>query len=369
VKIAIVLPGGVDRSGVDRVIPSLLWLIERLARRHEVHVFATHQEPEPGDWDLLGAHIHNVGTARGTTRRLLGLFGAMHRDGARFDVVHAFFGWPAAAATIIGWRYRVPVVFHASGGEFVAISDIDYGMRTTIRGRLGLRVALAGAKRVTVASRYMQQLARAHGTDAECVPLGVAVDRWPVRPPRTRTQDRPLRLLHVGDLRGVKDQHLLMTAVGQLRDAGVCFTLDVVGLDTLNGATQASAAAQRVADVTRWHGVLRREALRSLMDEADLLVVTSRHEAGPLVLLEAAIAGVPTVGTAVGHIADWTPDGAVAVGVGDTSALAREVIALAADEPRRLRIAHEAQRRATEIDADFTAAAFERIYREITGTT
>jgi hypothetical protein len=40
-------------------------------------------------------------------------------------------------------------------------------------------------------------------------------------------------------------------------------------------------------------------------------------------------------------------------------------MALVADEPRRLAIAREAQRRAIAIDADNTAATFERIYREM----
>ena len=49
-KLAIVTPGGVDESGTERVIPAFLWLIERLARRHDVHVFALSQEPRPRDW-------------------------------------------------------------------------------------------------------------------------------------------------------------------------------------------------------------------------------------------------------------------------------------------------------------------------------
>jgi hypothetical protein len=40
-------------------------------------------------------------------------------------------------------------------------------------------------------------------------------------------------------------------------------------------------------------------------------------------------------------------------------------MALIGDEPRRLSVAREAQRRALAIDADFTAAAFERIYMEM----
>jgi glycosyltransferase involved in cell wall biosynthesis len=101
------------------------------------------------------------------------------------------------------------------------------------------------------------------------------------------------------------------------------------------------------------------------MDDADLLVVSSRHEAGPLVVLEAAVAGVPTVGTAVGHVADWAPDAAAAVPVGDADALARAMMTVDADDELRLRIARNAQRRAVAIDADFTADAFERIYREV----
>ncbi len=37
------------------------------------------------------------------------------------------------------------------------------------------------------------------------------------------------------------------------------------------------------------------------------MIISSRHEAGPLAVLEAAVKGVPTVGTAVGHIAEWAP--------------------------------------------------------------
>jgi len=103
------------------------------------------------------------------------------------------------------------------------------------------------------------------------------------------------------------------------------------------------------------------------MQESDLLVHTSRHEAGPMAVLEAAVAGVPAVGTDVGHVNEWAPDAAVAVPVGDACALADAVASLLDDEPRRLAIAREAQARATGIDADFTATSFERLYDEMLG--
>jgi glycosyltransferase involved in cell wall biosynthesis len=367
-KLALMVPGGVDRSGVDRVIPCLLWLVERLARRHEVHIFAFSQEPNADEWDLLGARVHNVGTTSGWRRRLISRFAAEHRA-SRFDVVHAFFGGQGTYATPIGWRHQVPVLLHAAGGELVGLRDIGYGMRCTARGRLAWRVAVAGARRITVATPYMQQLAAMHDVAADRVPLGVALDRWPPAEPRTRHPARPARLLHVADIRPVKDQVTLLDAAAHLRDAGLEFELDMVGFDTMGGFVQRAAAERGLGAVTRWHGVLRRDQLRALMDQADLLLVSSRHEAGPLVVLEAAVAGVPTVGTAVGHIAELAPDAAIAVPIGDSAGLARATAELLDAEPRRLLLARRAQQRALTIDADHTARAFERIYEDLRTTS
>jgi hypothetical protein len=67
-KIGLIVPGGVDRSARVRVIPVLLALIERLARRHQVVVIALHQEPEACEYPLLGAHVINLGLMPARTR-------------------------------------------------------------------------------------------------------------------------------------------------------------------------------------------------------------------------------------------------------------------------------------------------------------
>ena len=363
-RIALLTPGGVDRSGVDRVIPCLLWLIERLARRHDVHVFAFSQEAAPDSWELLGARVHNIGTLPGWRRRFFATFAAEHRT-ARFDVLQAFFGSHGTYAAAVGRRYSVPVTIYAAGGELVGLRDIGYGMRCGMRGRLALRLAVAGARRITVGTRYMQRLADDLGIPTELVPLGVALDRWPPAAPRARDVTRPARLLHIADIRPVKDQQMLLAAVGMLRRAGVPFQLDVAGYDTMNGAMQRVARDEGVDDVTHWHGVLHRDALRALAERADLLLHTSRHDASPVAVLEAAVAGVPAVGTAVGWVDDWAPAAARAVPVGDAAALAREIQALLADEPLRLALAREAQQRAVAMDADYTVGALERVYGEL----
>src|SRR5499427_7785047 len=64
-RIGMVVTGGVDASGRERVVPALLWLVERLARRHDVHVFALHYYREPRTYPLAGATIHDLGRVDG----------------------------------------------------------------------------------------------------------------------------------------------------------------------------------------------------------------------------------------------------------------------------------------------------------------
>lgn len=363
-RIALVVPGGVDRSGEERVIPAFVWLIERLARRHDVHVFAMHQERDYATWELRGAHVENIGTAPSRHWRFLTRFAAAHRA-APFDVVHALFGGVGAIAGLAAARHRVPCVLHLAGGEPVALPLIRYGSQLSARARLGLRVAIAGAQRVTVATRYMQSLVEAMGTRCDVVPLGVALDRWPARRPQRRELERTARLVHVGDLRPVKGQDTLLAAVAMLARDGLDVRLDIAGLDTMDGALQRSDAARALGERVTFHGLLSRDRLRALVEQSDLLVHASQHEAGPLCVLEAAVAGIPTVGTNVGQVRDWAPDAAVATPIGDAAALANAMALLLSNEPRRLHLAAEAQSRAMKIDADFTARLFEGIYADV----
>lgn len=372
-KVALLVPGGVDRSGTHRVVPVLLWLIERLAAMgHELHVFVHAQEPEPGEWPLLGALVHNAGRAP-RRLRMLAQLASEHRR-APFDLLHAFWVAPAGAvAAVAGRMLGVPVLLHLPGGDLTDLREIGYGARSRWRGRAWTRLALAGATRVTAPSDYILQQARALGVRAERLPHGVALDRWPPRPPRPRLPGAPARLLHVASLNPVKDQETLLRAALRLREMGVPFRLDVVGQDTLGGAVQRRAAelglggggADGADGPVHFHGFLTHPELRPWMERADLLLVTSRHEAGPLVLLEAAVAGVPAVGTAVGHLTEWAPDAAVAVPIGDPGALANETAALLRDEERRLTIAARAHARALREDADFTARATAALYAEM----
>jgi glycosyltransferase involved in cell wall biosynthesis len=366
-RLALVVPGGVDASGERRVIPALLALLARLARRHDVRVFALSQQPQPGHWRLNGIDVQNIGT-RWPVARAIGAICRQHRV-EKFDLVQSIWaGQAGLVATVAAGRVGLPAVIHLAGGELAALRDIGYGGRLTLRWRWFDAWALRRAAAVTAASQPIVDLAARLGVTATRIPLGVALDTWPPLPARRRQAGVPARLIHVGSLNRVKDQTTLLRATARLRDAGQDFRLDVVGEDTLGGAIQALARELGLVERVRFHGFLTQRELRPLMEAAHLHVISSRHEAGPLVLLEAAVAGVPTVGTSVGHVAEWSPGAALAVPPGDVTALAAAIRLLIEDESQRLELAARAQQRALAEDADFTARTFEALYRRILGS-
>ncbi len=361
-KIALLVPGGVDRTGEDRSIPVLLWLIERLARVHELHVFALRQEARPCIYPLLGATVHNIG-ARPRSARMIRSILAEHRR-TPFDVLHAYWAGPQGAiAGVVSQRTGVPVLLHLNGGDLVAMPDIEFGGLRSRRARVAFRYAVRRASLITVSSRPMQRRAAQLGVSVELLPFGVALDRWPARAPR-RELSQPPRLLHVGTLNRVKDQRTLLRALAHLRTTHE-FALDVVGEDTLGGAVQRLAAELGLGDTVRFHGQVPHTELRPFFDNADLLVMSSRHEADPIVALEAAVAGVPVVGTAVGLIDDWSPHAARAVPVQDHLALAAAISDLLQDSEARMSIAGNAQAIVRAHDADAMTAAVQRQYEAL----
>jgi glycosyltransferase involved in cell wall biosynthesis len=366
-RIGLVVTGGVDRSGRERVTPCLLWLVERLARRHDVHVFVLHYYPEPCSYPLLGATVHDIGRVsrppglrRAAQRRRLSAVVDAHGP---FDVLHAYQGMPAIVAAPIARRLGVPLVASLESGELTAIADIGYGLQRRWFDRRAIATVLRVAARVTVPTAFMARKVPDGLSLAPIasVPTGVDASLFPLA---TRVDGPPWRLLRVASISDVKDPRTLLAALSHLVDRGFDVHLDLVGEDTLGGRIQALAGGRLAPRVT-YHGFQPTDRLAAFYARAHLHIVSSRHEAAPIVMLEAAAAGLATVGTAVGYVADWQPDRAVAVPVQDPAALADAIEELLQDPARRARIATAAREWTLAHDADWTADQFSAIYAAI----
>jgi glycosyltransferase involved in cell wall biosynthesis len=366
-NILLLVPGGVDKSGRERVIPALLWLIERLAQKHQVTIVALRQYEEPCRYPLLGAQVINLGLKPGAAKagqflyRLRQVRQAAVQSHAQ--LIHAF--WAADCgllAGLIGRWLRIPVVVSIGGGELVWLPQVRYGMqgRWPDRMRVSLALRLAGA--VTGGSRFV--LAGLNPAHAHWIPLGVPPRRF--RPLNSARSDvPPWRLLHVATLNPVKDQTTLLHAMGQLVAEVPQIHLDVVGEDTLHGRVQTLASTLGLDEAITFHGFLPQDQLVPLYERAHLFVQSSLHESQGVAACEAAAAGVPAVGTAVGLVSDLAPLAATAVPVGDAAALASAVCNLLHDPARRQVMGRAAHDWATTHNACWTAAQFEHIYEQL----
>ncbi len=367
-RIAFIVPGGFDRSGRERVIPVLLWLIERLARRNEVHVFALRHYREPCTYPLAGATIHDLGRVEGRrgsrlVQHYLRLLGALRSSGP-FDVLHGYWATPAGVlAAIAGRHLRIPSVVTFDSGEFASIPEIDYGLQRHWPGRLAVALTARLATRLTVGTDYMHSLARAKGATTDRVPLGVDAGR--LGPIADRRDGPPWRLLHVASLNHVKDQTTLLGAVSRLVHRVPDLHLDIVGEDTLGGRIQALCTTLGLERHVTFHGFQPTDHLGAFYGRAHLFVLSSWHEAAGAAVLEASAAGLSTVGTAVGYVADWSPERALAVPIRDPDALADGIFRLLEDPARRIRMADAARAWVLAHDADWTARQLERIYKEL----
>lgn len=366
-KLAFILPGGVDRSGTVNVIPAWLWQIERVARRHELHVFALHQYPQPCTYPLLGATVHNLGWPRRRgvlihAARCMPQFIRTFRQLGQWDGVHGWGGQPSAFTAACASRaVNVPLFTTLVGGELIALPHIRYGGRLTLLGKFMTHFALKRSNCIITISQVLQQEAQALGFASTVVPLGV--DESCFLDVRAPNADGPFKLLHVASLNRIKDQPTLLRALQHVLVELPDTTLDIIGVDTLNGELQRLAEALGIAAHVRFHGFLTQEAVHPFWRQADLFVLSSLHEGQCVAVCEAAAAGVPTVGTQVGILDEWAPNNlAVGVPVGDATALANEIVTLLRDPSRRSRIATAAHAWATAHDADWTARQLEAIY-------
>jgi glycosyltransferase involved in cell wall biosynthesis len=126
-------------------------------------------------------------------------------------------------------------------------------------------------------------------------------------------------LVFIGELRHLKGVDVLIAAIAKSARAGRKLTATFVG----DGPDRAAFAAQAapLGEAVDFAGAL---PARVAFARGRLLVVPSRAESLPYVVLEAAAAGVPLIATQVGGVPEiFGPDAANLVSPGDPAALAR----------------------------------------------
>jgi glycosyltransferase involved in cell wall biosynthesis len=159
-------------------------------------------------------------------------------------------------------------------------------------------------------------------------------------------------LVFIGELRMLKGVDVLIGAIALLAREGCAVTASIVGSGPDRTAFERQAAKLGLSDTVRFVGV---KPARTAFGLGRLVVVPSRAESLPYIVLEAAAAGMPLIATNVGGIPEvFGPDARDLVPPGDPAALAH-AIGEAIRIPGARRLA--AQRLRARVAAAFSADA------------
>ncbi|MGH9182271.1 MAG: glycosyltransferase family 4 protein [Acidimicrobiales bacterium] len=259
-----------------------------------------------------------VAAARRDLRPLVGVVDLVHAHGLKA-------GWLAASL-----RRRPPLV--------VSVHNLVLGTggaAPALRALEGLLVGRADAV-IATSAEVARRLSGVAGADRVVVALPVGP-----RPQVRRDRDQVRAALGVGPgerllltparLHPQKGLDTLLAAVGRLRLRVGGLRAVVLGEGPLDGELRRRRAELDLDDVVALAGW--RPSIADELAAADVVVVPSRWESSPLVVVEALSLGRPVVATAVGAVPDVVVDGVSGrlVPVDDAAALATAIEELLGD--------------------------------------
>jgi glycosyltransferase involved in cell wall biosynthesis len=167
----------------------------------------------------------------------------------------------------------------------------------------------------------------------------------------------------VGRLSAEKGPDIAAAAWELMREAGV--SLSFVGEGPMRQVLRETPSGGGASARLRLHGLVPRasEILRAF----DVVLLSSRTEGAPMILLEAMRAGVPVVATAVGGVPDVVGSGeAILVPAENADAIARAVLATRdAPDHAAARVAAARERARTVFGVETWLDRYERIYRSL----
>jgi len=169
--------------------------------------------------------------------------------------------------------------------------------------------------------------------------------------PEPAVIDLPLRILHIGRLMPVKSQELLILALASLRDQGRDFHCRIVGDGPLRAELQNLVQTLHLQDRIQLLGARFQEEVARLYEWCQVLVLSSRSEGTPMVIIEAMAKGRAVIAPRLTAIPEMVAEGHTGYlfRPGDAEDLAHQLSRLMSHPEDLVRLGLEGRRRALEL--------------------
>ena len=210
------------------------------------------------------------------------------------DILHAHCAkWAGYAAMKIGRKYGIPYVITEHLSKLVFEKEFGPAPVDTWQIPL-LKEAYHEAKMVVpVSEELVESIACYFGRDYRWQAVSNTIDTdFFNYQTRSSREGRPFRFCCLANFWPLKGYDVLIPAFQQLRQSGVDAELHIAGR-----GTDSAAFRSLLSDGITTHGLLNKESVKELLYQSDALVLASRSEVQPLVLLEAMSTGIPVIAT------------------------------------------------------------------------
>jgi glycosyltransferase involved in cell wall biosynthesis len=264
------------------------------------------------------------------------------------DVVHGHGAKGAAFARLASCALTSIRVYTPHGGSLVySPGTINGGFYRSLEWLLNWRTDLFLFESSYIADMFRRKIGRPRAM-VRVVRNGVSNDEFePVNTLADATD-----IVCVGELRAVKAIDVLIDALAALRQSGRLVSATIAGEGPDDAALRAQVSRLGLSDQVRFVGF---RPAREAFAMGRILVIPSRAESLPYIVLEAAAAGMPIISTSVGGIPEiFGPLSNHLIACDNLNALIGAIGAALDDPGTTRRIAQEVQ---TRVRAEFSLSA------------
>ncbi len=236
----------------------------------------------------------------------------LKRKGWSPNLLHAHFVYPdGLAAVLVGRLLELPVVVTAHGSDLKLLPQRSRALREQVGW------TLQKAQAVICVSAELRGLALTYGARPDftrVIPNGYDPEAFRPIPQKAARETLGLRgdtriLLYAGNLYPVKGPDLLLQSYSRLNGWRSRSRLVLVGEGFWRARLEEQARRLGLAARVRFAGARPHEEMPRWLAAADVVVLPSRSEGWPTVVVEALAVGRPVVATRVGAVPEMVRDG------------------------------------------------------------
>lgn len=236
------------------------------------------------------------------------------------DILHAHCAkWAGYAAMQISRKYHVPFVVTEHLSRLVLEKELGPAPSSAWQVPLLQEVYHHADMVVPVSEELVQNISCYFGDSYRWQAISNTIDvdyfHYQARSPLT---GRPFRFCCLANFWPLKGYDVLIPAFRRLKDFGLDVELHIAGR-----GTDFTQCRSMLSEGITTHGLLDRDAVRELLYQSDALVLASRSEVQPLVLLETMSTGIPVISTECIPQSLRIEGGCTIVPVDDVDALAK----------------------------------------------